>query len=346
MERISKVQQWMKQEKLEALLIESPVDLLYLTGMQVSLGKLLIECKAALHFLDGRYFEKGKKESSCPVQRVEEFPKALQKLKKVGFDSSFVTVDQYNQYREKHPDIEWNALPGVMRPFRLIKEGREIAILKEAAWLTWEGYQHILSLLKEGITEKELAFEFEFFCKKKGASDLAFEPIIAFGENSAYPHYQSGDVKLKKDQVVLIDIGAVCGHYSGDMTRTFFFGNPDPKLQKFYDWVRKAQKDAVKAIRPGVRLGMLDEIVREEFSKQGVEALYLHTLGHGIGLETHEYPRIRFDHPDKDLLLQPGMVFTVEPGLYQAGLGGIRYEDTVLVTETGVENFYPEDSHA
>ena len=124
------------------------------------------------------------------------------------------------------------------------------------------------------------------------------------------------------------------------MTRCLFFGPPDPKIFNLFQVVKRAQKLAVDAVRPGVKIGTLDRIVREEFRKEGLEELFTHSLGHGIGLETHEYPRIKWDGEDADLILKPGMVFTIEPGLYKPGLGGIRYEDTLVVTESGSENFY------
>lgn len=346
MKRIEKLQNWMKKEKIEALLLENPIDLFYLTGLRFSAGKLFLTCKAALHFVDGRYYEKARKESPCLVHLIERLQGALDRVKRVGFDSAFLSVDQHSQYKKKYPKIEWIPLSSPLEQFRLIKGEEEIAALKKAAQITWEGYQHLLPLLKEGIKEKELALEFEFFCKKNGASGFSFEPIIAFGENSAYPHYRAGEAKLKKNQIVLIDVGAIFNHYCGDMTRVSFFGNPDPQLQQFHQWVREAQAKALSRIRPGVRLGELDDLVREEFSKNKVLSLYIHSLGHGIGLEPHESPRVKFDGPDKDLLLQPGMVITIEPGLYQVGLGGVRHEDTVLVTDTGIENFFPSKPDA
>jgi Xaa-Pro aminopeptidase len=272
----------------------------------------------------------------------EEQKAILEKEKRIGFDSATLTFDDYLSLKKEYPHIEWTPHPHPVRTLRAIKEAREIALLKKAADLTWRGLQKILEELKEGVSEEELALTFEIFCRKNGASGLSFSPIVAFGENSAYPHYRAGKTKLRKNQIVLIDVGAIVDHYCGDMTRVFFFGQPDPELARFEQIVRSAQRKAVAHVRPGIRAGELDELVRNEFEKANVKQLYIHSLGHGIGLETHEYPRLRFDNEDKDLILEAGMVFTIEPGLYQPGLGGIRIEDTILVTETGHENFFPQ----
>ncbi|MBU6446593.1 MAG: M24 family metallopeptidase, partial [Verrucomicrobia bacterium] len=216
----------------------------------------------------------------------------------------------------------------------------EIAALQKAAHLTWQGYKHAMGLLKEGITEAEVALEFEFYCRKHGASALSFSPTVAFGENSAYPHYRAGQTKLKKGDVVLMDVGAVVDHYAGDMTRIAYFGERDPQIVHFEKLVAEAKQKAIQAIRPGVRFGLLDQIVQDTFAAANVKQLYIHALGHGVGLEVHEFPRIRFDGEDRDVLIQAGMVITIEPGLYQPGVGGVRLEDTLVVTETGVVNFF------
>jgi len=328
---------------VDGCLIEEPADLYYLTGLSLSVGKLFAAPSGACLFVDGRYYGKAKQEAPCPVALIESFKESLRKAKRIAFDSAFVTYNGFSALKSSFPHVEWVPVSSPVKNLRLCKDPGEIAALKKAARLTWEGYQRIVQILKEGITEAEAALEFEIFCRKKGASGFSFETIIAFGENSAYPHYRAGNARLHKNQIVLIDAGAVIDKYHGDMTRVFFFGEPDPRLSRFFHLVRRAQQKAVAHVRPGVKLGELDQIVREEFRKENVEELYTHSLGHGIGLETHEYPRIKADGEDKDLILKPGMVFTIEPGLYQPGLGGARYEDTVLVTEIGCENFYPQE---
>ncbi len=329
-------------KRLEADLpffVEKGADLLYLTGLTLSKGKLFVKKGKTTLFVDGRYFEKAKKEAPCNVQLWDEMKKIGDS--QIGFDSAFVTYDGYLSIKKEMPQVEWIPKSDPVRELRSIKEPSEIAALKRAATLTFQGYQHIRSLLKEGITEEALALEFELYCRKNGASGLSFAPIIAFGENGAYPHYRAGKCKLKKDQAVLFDLGAIVDDYCGDMTRVAYFGKPDARIVHFEQLVASAKAKAMAHVKPGVKLGTLDQIVQDEFDKANVKRLYIHNLGHGVGLEVHEFPRIRFDGADKDVILEPGMVFTIEPGLYQPGVGGVRLEDTIVVTKTGFENFYP-----
>lgn len=324
------------------VLIEQTADLFYLTGLNLSKGRLLVHGGKATLFVDGRYFERAKKEAPCEVALWDELKKVHEK--EIGFDSSFVTYDGFLGLKKELPHVNWVPHPSPIRDLRAIKDNREIAALKKAAHLTWKGYKHIAGLLKEGISEEELAFEFEFYCRKEGASGFSFNSIIAFGENGAYPHYRAGKARLKKGQTVLIDVGAIVDSYCGDMTRIVHFGTPNPKIAHFEELVRKAKQKAMQHVKPGVKLGTIDQIVQDEFDRANVKQLYIHALGHGIGLEAHEFPRLRFDGVDKDVEAKPGMVFTIEPGLYEIGVGGVRLEDMVLVTEMGYENLFPDDA--
>lgn len=154
------------------------------------------------------------------------------------------------------------------------------------------------------------------------------------------PHYRAGKAKLKKNDTALIDIGVVVNGYHSDMTRVLFFGKPDPLLKKMYPIVKEAQKAALSMCRPGIAVKELDLAARHVMNKYGVEQYFIHSLGHGIGLETHEAPRIKWNGEDKEMLLKPGMVITIEPGLYFPGKGGLRYEDTIIINEQGHENLY------
>lgn len=336
--KIEALQKWVKERKLDSLLIQNPIDLFYLTGAHFSLGYLIVKEDEAALFIDSRYIEKAKSLSFLNVA-LHEKRSFLKKLSgTVGFDSAFMTYEEYSRLEKECPEIRWKAAPQPLKELRMQKTPDEIFALRRAARVTFEGLQHIKGLFQEGISEEELVFAFEWFCRKKGASGLSFPPIIAFGPNSACPHHRAGRSVLQKGQIVLMDAGAIVDEYHGDLTRTAFFGEPDPKLLYFFRIVERAQRKAIEAVRPGVSVGRLDEIVRQEFRDEGVEELFTHSLGHGIGLETHEPPRVKFDSEEAGLILKPGMVITIEPGLYQPSLGGIRYEDMVLVTETGYEN--------
>ena len=334
MDRINKLRKDLELKKLGAVLIENPVDLLYLTGLQLSLGRLLVTQVNATLFVDGRYIAFAKSHSPCEVLPLEG---CLLPQEKIGFDSSFISVEAFDDLKNKFPLVEWVPLCQPLKRLRCVKEKNEIEALRKAQQLTREGLAHVVSLLKEGVTEELLSLEFEFFCKKRGASALSFAPIVAFGENSAYPHHRAGKTVLKKDQVVLIDVGAVVDGYAGDMTRVVFFGKKDPQLLKDYELIQEAQKKAIALAAPGVMFGDLNQIARKTIEDAGCSHLFTHGLSHGIGLETHEYPRLKIAGGEEKLVLEEGMSFTVEPGIYRVGLGGVRYEDVVVVTKEGHE---------
>jgi Xaa-Pro aminopeptidase len=333
----------MKENQIKSLLLEKPVDIFYLTGLWFSKARLLCREKMIL-IVDGRYIAAAQKNfhfGEVLLASGDVFKKLFEPLSEVSLDGSFTTLEILSFWEKQAPHITWKPVADPLKTLRVVKDSSEIKALQKAADVTKKGYHQIVSLLKEGVSEGELALEFEFFCRKAGASRLSFDPIIAFGENSAYPHYRASNlVHLKNNQIVLIDIGAVVDDYAADMTRTVFFGKPDPELKLLQKLVIEAQHQAMKLVRPGVCLGTLDEAARNVFQRAEVEALFTHNLGHGVGLEIHEFPSLRFDGPDRNLILEEGMVFTIEPGLYQPGLGGIRWEDTIVVTKTGYESFY------
>ncbi len=322
---------------VEALWIENPVDLLYLTGLPLSKGTLWIDSQGAVLFVDGRYLSIASKAAPCLVKPEEELTTWLvaKKALRVGFDSVTTSYETAHRLQRSFPNVVFVPLPNLLQAQRAIKEAGEVEALRRAARLTKEGIQAITALLKEGVTEEEIALEFEIFCRRRGASGLSFEPIIAFGEEGAFPHHRSTTKKLECNQMVLVDVGAIVDGYRGDFTRMIHFGSPPKELLRREKLVARAQTAAIEAIAPGVRVGDLDQRVREIFALEGVEELFTHGLGHGIGLETHEFPRLKSKGEDRDVLLQPGMVITIEPGLYQVGLGGIRIEDMVFVTENG-----------
>lgn len=338
--RIEQVASCLHSWEIDGLWIENPIDLFYLTGQWFSKGELLICRNRTTLVVDGRYFEAAKNQASgyeVLLASKETGLAVLSKIKVVGFDSASITVDRYAALSRLHPNLKWEPLSRPLKQFRVCKDQAEIGLLKEAAVLTNLGLEHAASHMQEGIREKDLAWIFEKFCKEHGAEDLSFKPIVAFGKHSSYPHYRAGEARLEKNQMVLFDVGAVLKNYRGDMTRVLFFGKSDPLWEKRYRLVQEAYKQAFSLVRPGCRLGDLDKAARFVFEKEGVEHLFSHGLGHGIGLETHEYPAVRKDGGDQDLILEEGMVFTIEPGLYWPGDGGLRYENTIVVTKHGAE---------
>ncbi len=333
-----------KQLGHEAILIEDPTNLLYLTGLSLSRGMLALTKDDAALFVDGRYFAIAERNSPCPVRLFRESDCEVllewllgRNVKVLTFDSTVTSYDRFTSLNRGMPDIQLMADKAPLLRHRAVKDAAEITALKKAQNLTYRGFQHVEKQLREGVSEEEMAFEFEMFVRKHGASGLSFESIVAFGENTAYPHHRAGKTKLMKDQTVLIDVGAIVDQYHGDMTRVVFFGKPDPTIEKWLHWTQSAQKKAMAAVRAGVLVKELDLIARSVFKEHGVEEKFTHGLGHGIGLETHEFPSLKATGADRDVKLAAGMLITIEPGLYQPGLGGVRWEDMVLVLEDGYE---------
>ncbi|MEI6242314.1 MAG: Xaa-Pro peptidase family protein [Chlamydiota bacterium] len=350
-ERVKKFQKYLQDEKIDLFLIEEPINLLYFTGLHFSVGKLYIHEKGADLFIDGRYFQVAKEKSPFPVHLFHKegddsafvLSFAGERKKHLGFDNAYMHVAAYEKW------LSWTGknfhVVGKNKPvanLRGCKEEMELTHIRKSADINWRAFLYISSLIEVGVTEEFLAWRYEVFCREHGASKVSFDPIIAFGENSALPHYQSGKNRLKKDSIVLIDIGCVVENYCSDMTRCIFFGKKDPLLEKIYKIVRNAQKKAMEAVRPGITNREIDRIAREEITKEGFGDQFVHGLGHGVGLEIHEFPSIK--STVDEVILQKGMVITIEPGIYIPGHGGIRYEDTIIVTENGSENLYPREA--
>ncbi len=346
--RLERLQNALKSLPCEALLIEHPTDLFYLTGLELSAGKILVTPQQACLIVDGRYFEISQRQTLYSVQLLkEDILKELLisfQIHRLGFDphhttyQAFLTLTQLAANLKKQSyGLDICPTEPVIQQLRLIKDEEEIASLKAAARLGYLGYEFVVSLLREGVAETELALELEFFWKKRGASRLAFDSIIAFGPNSSMPHYRAGATQLQLHTSVLIDIGVVLAHYHSDMTRVVFFGSPHPLIQTIYSIVEEAKARALALCRPGTLIGDLDRAARSWIASKGYADYFTHSLGHGLGLDIHEPPTIRDTGLYRDLPLQTGMVITIEPGIYLPEVGGVRLEDTLLITDKGYE---------
>lgn len=340
--RIKTLQKKLGSWKLDALVIENPVDLLYLTKLKLSRGRLWVRPDRAELCVDGRYYGEASQKSPCPVALWVK-GKEPEQSGRIGFDRVWTTVASLEQFKKESPDAFWVEIDQPVMEQRLLKEAQEIETLREAAKITWAGIERTRSLFRKGVSEQELAFEFEFFVRKNGASRLAFETIVAFGENSAYPHHRSSTARLQSNQLILIDAGAVFDDYCADVTRVFFFGSVDPRLEQMFQFVREAYSAARQQIHIGTKIHTIDRAARDSLAQFGVEPLFTHSLGHGLGLEAHESPLIRWDGAEREMAIQCQMVIAIEPGLYQPGLGGVRYENSGVVTKNGFESFYPAE---
>lgn len=341
--RILRLQSLLKTKEIEALYFESLTDIFYLTGRDLSLGKLWVTPKDAYLIVDARYFQ------ACPStqeyktlllgskQHHDLYKKLFKKpSNRCGFDGELLSVSSLERVKQEikkysQAKVSFVNHAACLAEIRACKEENELKLLKKAAILGSKGFDYVLTLLKEGVTEKFIADQLEVFWKQQGGDGLAFDPIIAFGKNSSKPHYRASNIKLKRESIVLIDIGVKKQHYHSDMTRTVYFGKKPPqKFVKIYETVKKAQEEACRYCKEGIRGKELDAIARDIIAAAGYGEFFCHSLGHGVGLEIHEYPSLS---TKQTAILQKGMVVTIEPGIYLPGFGGVRIEDTLIVNK-------------
>lgn len=341
--RVSRLKTILSEEECNGMLVDDTINLYYLTGLHLSSGKLLLHPDGTTLLVDARYYEHCKTTSPFPVKLTDKsftIKELISEttISQLAFNSDNTTYGEFEKLQKNLPEITLKPIGNPILKLRAVKDNEEIQILREAAALGSEGYDYLIDLLKEGITEADLAIELEIFWKRRGSQAIAFDPIIAFGTNSSMPHYRVGQHKLKKGESILIDIGVNLAHYHSDMTRVVFFGEPDPKIVAIYEIVRKAQEKALDLCKPGTPIADLDACARESISQAGYGENFTHSLGHGVGLEIHELPMIRNQKESVLPKLEEGMVITVEPGIYLPGIGGVRIEDTIAITKEGHEN--------
>jgi Xaa-Pro aminopeptidase len=250
-------------------------------------------------------------------------------MKRVGFDPGQWTVSQLKAMRKtaggKCRAIEAG---GIVEQLRRKKDAQELAVMRRAAVLAGEVLEEALKLVRPGVRESEIAAEIEYQMKRRGASGPSFETIVASGARGALPHARPTAKKLRKNELVVLDLGAILGHYCSDMTRTVYVGRAPKRFRGWYRAVQDAQAAGVAAVRAGVTCGEVDAAVREVLKKSGLDAYFVHSTGHGLGLEVHEEPRVA---KGQTIRLEAGNVITIEPGVYVEGVGGIRIEDDVVV---------------
>ncbi|MEM2489405.1 MAG: aminopeptidase P family protein, partial [Thermoplasmata archaeon] len=264
----------------------------------------------------------------------ELLSKYLGGKKKIGISFSSISLKEFNNLRDKFNELEFVDIENELSGLRQIKNDFEISLIKEAGKIASDVAEEIINYIKEGITENELAAKLTYLIMKNGAQDNAFTPIIAFGENSAEPHYFPGKRKLRKNDFVLLDFGAKFKKYNSDITRTYIFGKASEKQKRIYEIVREAQELGIESIMEGKTGKEVDTVVRNFIDSTEFKGLFIHSTGHGVGLAVHDHPALS---QSSELLLKEGMVVTVEPGIYVKGFGGVRIEDDVLVKKNGRE---------
>jgi Xaa-Pro aminopeptidase len=344
--RRSRLASRLTQAKIDALIISAMPNVRYLTGFTGSNALVLAAPSETILFTDPRYAIQAAQQTGCKVAvaRGPLYPAlmraaARRKLRRLGFEKSRLRYEGFESLQETLP------LGGSLRPveamvesLRMVKSPAEIELIRRSVKINSDAFEAALKKARIGMKESELAAEIEYQMRLLGAEKPAFDSIVAAGERSALPHAEPGADSLRSNQLLLIDIGATVDGYASDMTRVAFLGRPGRKIRSLYRAVLEAQLAGIDAVRPGISAGKVDTAARRVLRSYGFDKAFVHSTGHGLGLEIHEPPRLG---KGDSTALETGMAITVEPGAYLEGFGGVRIEDTVVVTSTGCEVLTP-----
>lgn len=338
-DRVNKLREKIRGN-FDAFITLNPVNLRYLLDYRGEGSILLVTEEKVLLYVNEMYLEQAQKDCGdieiIPVKRDWEgiLVRTLkrEKVKRLAFESD-ITFSTYKKISSVANGIGLIPVENFLDSIRAIKDEEEISLIKKSAEIADLALMHLKSFIKPGVKEQDLVAEFNYFVRKKGAT-TSFEPIILYGETSSLPHGIPSSREIKPDGILLIDYGAKYNGYCSDATRTFFLGKPPKEYSRIYNIVLKAQESAEAIIKPGVSVSEVDRVARDVITKEGFGDKFIHTTGHGVGLEIHEYPRLA---EGNDTLIEKGMVLTVEPGIYIKGFGGVRIEDLVVVTDSGIE---------
>lgn len=333
-----------KQADAEALLVTNPNDIRYLTGFSGEDSYALVTGKDFTILSDSRFEEELAPLASWAhlvIRRNESMAQATAEavsgsaVKTVALQADHLTIGARQALAKEVGQRKLKDTNGILSKLRVIKDDDEVKAIRKAIQIQEQALRATLECVAPGQTEAQIAARLEYEIKARGADGAAFRAIVAAGANSSMPHYHpSPKVKTKAKSVVLIDWGARLGGYCGDLTRTFALGAMPPKIREIYQITLEAQMMAIDAIRPGARCRDVDAVARDHITAAGYGEQFGHGLGHGLGLDVHEAPSLS-RRAAADATLEPGMIVTVEPGIYLPGVGGVRIEDDVLVTERG-----------
>lgn len=335
-----------EKQKAGAAAITHLPNVRYLSGFTGSNAILLVTGRGTTLFTDPRYDIQAHDEAHCAVRIVRGplWPEVAKEVAKRRLETLALEAGQI-------PHADWlevakllgkgvrlRPVKDLVESLRSVKSAGEIEAIRQSVIVNSKALAQALKRVKPGMTELDVAAELDYRMRRLGAEGAAFETIVAAGARSALPHARPTAEKLKNDQVLLIDMGASLNGYSSDMTRVVHLGPPGDRIRGLYEAVLEAQLQSIAAVKPGATCAEVDEAARGSLKKRKLDQFFTHSTGHGLGLEIHETPRIG---AKVETVLQPGMVITIEPGVYVKDFGGVRIEDTVLVTETGVEVLTP-----
>jgi len=323
--------------RVDSLLITHPANWFYLAGFTGDSGALVMSRKGATLVTDGRFVVQARAETAGVRIRRQQGTLAdsiacvlrESRARRAGFDPTHLTVSQIHAARKASGSrLQWIPAPRAVETLRLRKDTVELAQMRKAAILAGEIMESAIGLLKPGVSEREIGAEIEYQMRKRGAEGPSFETIVAFGERAALPHARPTGKRLRKNELVVLDLGVILGHYCSDITRTVFAGRAPKRIRTWYKAVLEAQEAAISTVKEGAACGDVDAAARGVLAAYGLDRLFVHSTGHGLGLEVHEDPRVAKGQAQR---LESGSVITVEPGVYAEGIGGIRIEDDVAV---------------
>lgn len=351
MNSLQKLQSRMAEAGVPALVVSDIVNVGWMTGFSGSSGLALVTPAEARFLTDSRYTIQAQEEISIMPSFSFASPMSLPEflaqharemgVTKLSFESEALTYATFESWRKLLTGIELVPSTNLVSPLRMVKTADEVALIRHACGISDAAFDHVKRLIQPGVTELDIAIEIDFFMRRQGAG-VAFETIVVSGNRSARPHGRASDKKLEKGDFVTMDFGARYQGYHSDMTRTVVVGEATDRHREIYGQVLKAQLAALEMMRPGVLARDVDRRAREVFDEIGLAKYFGHGLGHGLGRLVHDAGRLASSSED---VLEPGQVWTVEPGVYIEGFGGVRIEDDVVVTENGIDilNRTPKD---
>ncbi len=319
--------------KTEAFLISDLTNIRYLSGVEMTHGYILASSRRFTLFADGRYIEVARKKArnGIAVKPIKGLEGDMKKYDRIGVESETMTLEELRKFKRKYKNTKFVQRTGVLQGFRRSKDPDEIRSFKKAQKITRQMISRIPKALRNGISEKKLALKLLEWAIELGADELSFDPIVAFGSHTSRPHHHPTDRKFKSGQLVQIDVGARYKGYCADQSAVFFTGKPTKKQQEVFNAVSEAFQEAKKSVKAGMSTCKLDEIARSVLKKHKLARYFVHSLGHGVGLDVHEGVSLSEKQPPKKLLKDE--IVTIEPGVYIPGKFGMRIEEEVVVRE-------------
>jgi len=329
---------------IDALLVTRLVNVRYLTGFTGSAAMLLVGLDGATFVTDGRYRDQSADQLAAAgvdaqivvgltqAEQRDALARAAHGVVRLGLEADGVTWAQQRAFAGWFPDAELVATEGLVDGLRMVKEPGEVDRIRAACAIADDALGELLPTLRDRPTERDFALRLEFAMRERGASGVSFDPIVAAGPNGAKPHARPSDRRIEPGELVVIDFGCVVDGYCSDMTRTVSVGEPPPEARHIWDTVLLAQRTGCEAVAAGAECAAVDRASRDVIADAGWGDAFVHGTGHGVGLEIHESPRVASTSTGT---LAPGHVVTVEPGVYLPGIGGVRIEDTLVVTPDG-----------